>query len=260
MTGTEADSWRRLEDEFALWRDGGRRARFWWRDDDAVAATGQLARLFELTEAAVIPLALAVIPGHLQAGLAPAVRARAHITVLPHGWRHQNHAGPGEKKTEFGGQRPVQELVADCALGWTRIEDAFGELARAHFVPPWNRVDERLIALLPGAGIGGLSRYGPRRAVHPAAGVTEVNCHLDPVDWRGGGGFLGAEAALRPLLEILRKQRRAALEIGEPIGILSHHLVMDDETWAFLAEFTGRLAQSGAAEWRSIDDVMSIEP
>lgn len=254
------DCWRQLDQELARWREADRRLQLWWRDDDAVADSRQLARLLTLTDNVAIPLALAVIPGDLRQSLPPALAGCGHVTVLPHGWRHQNHAPPEHKKAEFGGHRPVYELLADVAIGWSRIEEAFADSARPVFVPPWNRVDERLIELLPRAGIGAISRYGPRRADQPAAGVVEINCHIDPVHWRGGGGFVGVEAALCPLLAILRAQRQAAPGEGEPIGLLTHHLVMDDKVWAFVAEFADLLAQTGAAHWRSIDEITRVAP
>lgn len=260
MSVGEAAAWRALSDELSAWRDCGRSAQFWWRDDDAVADSGELARLLTLTADAAAPLALAVIPGGLHGSLPPALEGYDHVAVLPHGWRHQNHAPAEEKKAEFGSHRPVYELLADVALGWTQVEKTFADRARPNFVPPWNRVDERLIVLLPRAGIGGISRYGQRRAVQPAADVVEVNCHIDPVYWRGGGGFVGVEAALRPLLALLAEQRRRANEEGEPIGLLTHHLVMDDNTWRFIAELVDLLAQSGSARWRSIDEITRVAP
>jgi hypothetical protein len=254
------DWWRQLEQELARWREAGRRLQIWWRDDDAVATTAPLERLIDLTEAAAIPLALAVIPGDLHESLPPALRGRGHVTALPHGWRHENHAPPEDKKAEFGGHRPVHELLADAAMGWNRIEAAFGAAARPIFVPPWNRVDERLIELLPRAGMAGISRYGLRKAAEPAPRVVEVNCHVDPVNWRGGGGFVGLEAALRPVLAILREQRRAPPGAGEPIGLLTHHLVLDEDTWDFVAEFADLLAQSGAVHWRSVDEITRVGP
>ena len=63
-------SWDRLDRELAAWAAEGREATFWWRDDDAVAATPALDRLLRLTESGGVPLALAVIPAPAEPGLA----------------------------------------------------------------------------------------------------------------------------------------------------------------------------------------------
>ena len=53
MTTAAVDSgWAVLEAELDLWQAAGRTASFWWRDDDAVAATPALSRLLALPESA----------------------------------------------------------------------------------------------------------------------------------------------------------------------------------------------------------------
>jgi hypothetical protein len=250
--------WRALSEEMTRWREAGLTAQFWWRDDDAVADTPQLAALLDLAQATHVPLALAVVPGRLQPSLLPALENAELVTILTHGWQHQNHAGAEEKKSEFGGHRPVYELLAEVAMARTRLGDAFGTRARPVFVPPWNRIDERLVDLLPMAGISALSRYGPRRQVRPAADVVEVNCHVDPVGWRVGGGFLGFEASLRPMLSLLQAQRQGQKDRTEAIGLLTHHLVMDTDTWSFATRLIELLSESEAADWRSVDEITRV--
>ena len=52
------------------------------------------------------------------------------------------------------------------------------------------------------------------------------------IDWKGGRGFVGEEAALAALVAALCATPRSAT--GEPVGVLSHHLAMDDGAWDFL--------------------------
>jgi hypothetical protein len=258
VTGRDGEAWRAISDELEQWRSQGRRAQFWWRDDDAIAKTAELSRLITLTRSAEIPLALAVIPGCLDDSLAPMLAGERRITVVPHGWRHENYAGETEKKAEFGDHRPVCELLAEVALGLAQVEESFGEQASAIFVPPWNRLDERLVGLLPRARIVAFSRYGPRQCKTPAPGIVEINCHVDPVHWRGGGGFLGLDGILQPLLSLLRNQRLSNAVACEPIGLLTHHLVMDDETWSFVTDLIDILQLSEAADWRSVDEIIRV--
>ena len=93
-------------------------------------------------------------------------------------------------------------------------------------MPPWNRLDAGLVARLTGCGFIGMSTFGRRAGPEAAPGLAQVNTHLDPIDWRGTRLFVGEMAALARLV--------AVLDADEPIGILSHHLAMDDAGWAFL--------------------------
>ena len=63
-------TWRELEQELEAWARSGRRATFWWRDDDAVEPSPALDRLLELAASGRAPLALAVIPARASSGLA----------------------------------------------------------------------------------------------------------------------------------------------------------------------------------------------
>ncbi|MDZ4135094.1 MAG: glycosyl transferase family 28, partial [Paracoccaceae bacterium] len=73
----------------------GNPARFWLRDDDAVAPTGALDRLLDMTGAQGVPLTLAVIPAPSGAQLAARLAQEAGVIVAVHGWSHQNHAPDG---------------------------------------------------------------------------------------------------------------------------------------------------------------------
>ncbi|HYC14539.1 MAG TPA: hypothetical protein VEC75_09825, partial [Stellaceae bacterium] len=88
-SSSRESDWSDLEAELDRWSGAGRQATFWWRDDDAVAATAALARLLALAEGA--PLALAVVPGNAEPSLAAALAGAPSVRVVQHGWRHLNH-------------------------------------------------------------------------------------------------------------------------------------------------------------------------
>ena len=92
-------AWQSFADELSRWRDCGRVADFWWRDDDATRPSAALTRLTALSVQAQVPLGLAVIPD----GAEPAIfeDLGAGIAVLQHGVDHRNRAAAGEKTTEF---------------------------------------------------------------------------------------------------------------------------------------------------------------
>ena len=89
----------------------------------------------------------------------------------------------------------------------------------------------RLVPALPEIGFAGLSTYGPRQRPEPVRGLRQINTHVDLIDWKGGGGFVGENIALALLIDALAAARTRDATV---VGVLSHHLVMDEGTWDFL--------------------------
>jgi hypothetical protein len=232
-------SWTALEDEVARWRDSGRRVDLWWRDDDAVEATPSLDRLLGLQREAAMPLALAVVPAQARPELAARLADESGVDVLQHGYAHVNHAAAGEKKIELGAERPAMLVLGDLGTGWMALERLFGRRALPILVPPWNRLAPALVPTLPEIGFRGLSSFGARARAQPVRGLIQVNTHVDLIDWKGGRGFVGEDAALAQLLASLTRARTGT---NEPIGMLSHHLAMDEPAWDFLKSFWGRVS------------------
>lgn len=217
-------SWTELETTLDAAARRGETIRLWWRDDDAGRAHPALHRLLDLAERQSTPLALAVVPAWLEPEAQGTIAASARVTVLQHGFAHVNHADEGKKPIELGGRRP-QLIIEELLQGFSILEDAFGAGFLPVLVPPWNRIDAALYPHLATTGFHGLSVSGLRPAMEIAPGVGLVNIHLDPVDWRGARGFLGEEPMLNQLIELLNPD--------EPIGLLSHHLAMDEFGWTF---------------------------
>jgi hypothetical protein len=229
--------WPDLLAEFDRWEEAGKVATLWWRDDDAVAPTARLGRLLSI--ASGVPVSLAVIPADAEQELAQwlthSLRSapKASVAVLQHGWRHLNHSGGG-KKSEFPVGRSRSEVASELAAGRVRLSDLFGTRAQPVLVPPWNRFDDSLLSLLARCGLTGISRARARSASSRALGIVEVNTQVDLVAWRGSRGFIGEDAALGGLVEHLRARRLRVVCADEPTGILTHHLVQDEATDAFL--------------------------
>ena len=255
VTASGPATWADLDRELDAWRVLGRAAPLWWRDDDAIAATPALARLQTVSGEGGVPVCLAVIPAAMTDDLAPALAA--HVTVVPHGFAHRNHAGPGARKAEFGADRPLSVMAAEVAAGWQRIRDRFAARARPVFVPPWNRVTEALLPHLRQAGLTGLSAKGPR-AIPSVTGITVRDVAVDIIDWRGGRGFLGTGAVLGQIVEGLQARRLGEGDADHgPLGILTHHLVHDDAAWDFLVALCRHLDRSGAVRWQDVDAVFT---
>lgn len=244
--------WAALDAALAQLAEAGTPVTFWWRDDDAVAHTPQLNRLLALVRRLKAPLALAVIPGSLQGSLAGRLAEEALAAVLVHGLSHANHAPPGEKKAEFGPHRSLSQLAGDAAQGLGWIRAAFADRAMPVFVPPWNRIAPELPALLPGLGFTGLSTFGERRTSVP--GLAHVNTHIDPIDWRHGRGLRPHEALVAEVARIVQASAGGANRAG-PIGLLTHHLVHDEATWAFCEELLGRLAAHSSVRFHTAETV-----
>lgn len=249
-------SWQALADEAARWRDAGRSAELWWRDDDASDVGPSLDRLVDLVRDSQMPLALAVVPAQATAALAARVANEPGIDVLQHGYAHANHAVAPEKNVELGVQRPAMMTLGELATGWMALERLFGARALAVMVPPWNRIAPVLVPTLPEIGYRGLSTFGPRPRVHPVRGLLQVNTHVDLIDWKGGRTFAGEETVLASLVTALARARGGE---GEPVGILSHHLAMDAGAWDFLSLLWERMRKLENIRVRSARELFAPE-
>jgi hypothetical protein len=149
---TAAD-WPELIAELEHWGEAGRIAPLWWRDDDAVAPTPELAALLRIAGGA--PVALAVIPALVTAALAIFLRDAPAFMVLQHGWSHANRAIEG-RKSEYPSGLPAAVAAAEIAAGHDRLVTLFGPRALPVFVPPWNRIAPKLLAVLAEGGIAAL--------------------------------------------------------------------------------------------------------
>jgi hypothetical protein len=255
-----AAGWSDLVGELDRWQCADRVATLWWRDDDAISASARLDRL--LLIAGPIPVALAVIPDLAGQDLAawlsrrPRPTRRANIAVLQHGWRHLSRS-TGGKKTEFPAERARDQVSSDLAAGRARLAALFGYRALPVLVPPWNRFDASLLSLLRGCGLFAISRINPRKALRPACGIVEVNVHVDLVAWAGGRGFIGEERALGMLVEHLRARRLGVVCADEPTGILTHHLVQDEATDAFLDRLVAVTGAHAGTRWLDAREVFA---
>lgn len=239
--------WQPLRDELAHWRDAGLTAALWLRDDDAIEPTPALDRLTGLACDFDVPVALAIIPARTGPALADRLAGEELIHPVIHGWSHANHAPPSEKKQELGGHRPRAAVLGELANGLARLRALHGDRLTAMLVPPWNRIDPSLLDDLPALGFIGLSAFGHKLRSLP--GLAVVNTHIDIVDSRAGNRSRDHGVLISGLTGELAAARAAGR--GEPVGVLSHHLVSDDDAFRFLADLFAVAAQSGAVQWRT---------
>jgi peptidoglycan/xylan/chitin deacetylase (PgdA/CDA1 family) len=237
--------WAGLIGELDCWRDAGRTATFWWRDDDAGADDDRLAGFLEQRRRLDVPLALAVVPAWLAPPTTRRILADAGVSVLQHGWGHRNNASDGTKKTEL-----VDNLISlsdDLMQGRKILEAAFQGRFRKVMVPPWNRIGAAARSRLATLGYVGLSCHGPRPAADQD-GLHIVNVHIDIMDWKNRA-FAGDGAALAQAIDHLSARRAGRADAGEPTGLMTHHRDHDDAATAFLDRFVTAVRDHGGARW-----------
>ncbi len=235
----------RLNHELAIWRRAWRVPVLWWRDDDAREPTWQLDKLLSVRRS--IPLTLAVIPDVDLHPLASRLSVETGIDVAQHGVDHANKLPEGGPRSEFAEGASQNDINAAVAAGRARLMAAgFSPLL---FVPPWNEPGDRQIEAVVAAryqtysiGVNGKARDG----------LKHVGAQVDILRWKGKPHFKGR----RRVFDALRKQleaRRLAGAFEEPIGLLTHHLVHDDQAWQFLDWFGDY--STGRFDWRSLAEL-----
>lgn len=204
----------------------GQRASFWWRDDDAALWAPSLQRMVDLTVQFKAPMILAVIPGRMAAELPDRLAAYPNIAVAAHGWMHLDHAPPGDPQQELGDDRPIDLVLEELRRSHRQSSQAFGPQYLSMLVPPWNRISERIADRLAEIGFESLSGAAPSGKV---SGISVLNTHLDVIDWRG-------PPHCKRYWQLSARLAHHASS-GGPVGLLTHHLVMDDHAWFFLERF-----------------------
>ncbi|CUH50097.1 polysaccharide deacetylase family protein [Ruegeria atlantica] len=241
--------WRSLTDELDIWRQQGLALPLWWRDDDAVSTTPQLDRLTAMSDHLGVPVHLAIIPRDAQDLLIEYVTSHPNLIPVVHGWAHQNHAPPDEKKSEFPLHRPMDDITGDIGSGISRLRTLFADRLCPMFVPPWNRIASEVVQELPAAGYRILSTATPRSSPQAAPGLAQINTHLDPIDWRGSRGLADPDMLIAKTTQLLQDRREGRADNAEPFGILTHHLVHDEDIWAFTHDLLHRLLNGPGFVW-----------
>jgi hypothetical protein len=226
---------------------------FWWRDDDAIDASPSLETLLALAQKHDVPLAIAVVPKQATVALATRLADEPNVSVFQHGWRHRNHAPDGEKQVELGDHRPVDVVLDELQLGFSRMVELFSARFLPVLVPPWNRIADDVSERSRDIGLIGLSTFGEP----PPGDPHWINTHLDIFEWRPVRrplSFSEAYAVLRVEVE-----RRLAGD-PQPVGIMTHHLVHEEASWAFLDDLFDLTAKHRAVAWPSHAPLFDLRP
>ncbi len=241
--------WDDLAREIDRWNKNGLSVEFWWRDDDAVEETKALQELIAFD----VPLALAIIPMKMRENLKGILSNRRNVSVLQHGIRHENLAGPSQKKSEFPPSRSMEDAIEGLVAGRIILSQAFPDRFLPVFVPPWNRLSPALESKLGELSYRGLSLYGPNPKIgrDQQSNLMKINTHVDVIEWKATRSFIGTPRALYLIVRHLRAKREGRADPREPTGLLTHHLVHDLPTWRFLESFVLWSAKRGDVVWKS---------
>lgn len=246
---TDAEAWQALAVELDHWGQRGRRVVFWLRDDDAVEPSVALDRLLDLTGRFDIPVTLAVIPEKTGTALARRLDESPQASVALHGWSHTNHAPEGQKKQELGLFRSIEVVMEELRAGADKLSRLHGGRFVPMLVPPWNRIDDMLVAQLEAIGVHALSVFGPEQ---PGA-VPEINTHVDVIDWKVTRGGRQDSILIGEILERLARMERA----DATVGILTHHLDHDAQVWRFLEQLFVLTSRHPACHWAPVSELMA---
>lgn len=224
---------------------GEKPVRFWLRDDDAVMPGEPLDRLLALGETYAIPLTLAVIPAMTGTELRQRLSTARQVSVAVHGWSHHNHAPASEKKQELGPHRPQSELIEQLRQGFDQLSKDYGEQFLPVLVPPWNRISSELVPALDGIGFQALSTFSDQQY----ASIPMINTQVDIIDWKHTRGG-------RPSQELVSEMVTQLKQPQSPVGLLTHHLVHDEQAWQFLEQLFAATSAHPAVRWIAASELL----
>jgi len=231
----------------------GRTADFWWRDDDATEPTAPVQRLLALRRSVGIPLALSVIPATATGELRTLIQAQhapRALSVLQHGYSHQNHAKYRRHMTELGTDRSLATICDELAAGQQLLQHWPGW--QPVLVPPFSHIAPRLTRRLAALGYTGLSIFGGRRDMPDLPGISRANIHIDILAWDAPEPrFVGAELSLTAAIAHLCAKRQGRADPGEATGFMTHCWAHNQAAWDFCTEFLTRTNAHAAAQWVS---------
>lgn len=250
-----------LSQELDAWKSAGLTATLWWRDDDATQPCVELDRLIALSDKHGVPCGLAAVPQGAGEPLRKAVSGSGHLWVLQHGYAHINHAPSGSGAWELGLHRPKSAVLEDLRNGMLKLTQLFKERFVPVIVPPWNKIDPELLFYLPVIGYRGLSSSYKKERPEPPSDLRVVDAHCDVLHWeKKVARFAGADGCVTDLVEHLKDKRTGQADATEPTGVLTHHLEMDTEAWAFMEEVFALTTAHPAVKWMSPTDIWPLLP
>lgn len=157
-------------------------------------------------------------------------QASPYLQVVAHGFSHKNYQKEG-KNSEYGSDRDFEEVRKELVEGNRILREKFENYFPC-FVPPWNRIEEAFVDLLPSCGYKMLSRDEKGEA---ASSLPEFSVSID-LHTRKDGVKLSAKEIFR---DLARRQ-----EAGhDSVGVMLHHCKMNEEDFTILDELLKELSK-----------------
>ncbi len=236
--------WSAIDEELDHWQQP---INLWWRDDDAIEPNSQLDQLVDLSQEFNIDLFLAVIPGKMQTSLADWLMQQPRCWVLQHGIGHENHAQADQRKIELGGSLDTRLICQQLVAEKSRLAETFTSRFLPVLVPPWNRIEARVVDALPDKAYQRLSILG---AANQQSKLAELNVHIDIINWQQRK-FKGTEHILDDFLREIRSRRLNPSRQQEPIGLMTHHWIHDAKTNSALRDLFIASTERAKINWLS---------
>ncbi len=240
-----------IKKELSLWQQNGQQCHFWWRDDDATQDTPALQKLIDLHQQTKIPVALSVIPKFAHVTLLQQIKNLPQISILQHGWQHRNYELPEQPFSEFGSSRDSEIIRQELRTGRNLLKAMFAKQFVTGFVAPWNNLAAKH---WPEFDQYDLVSFHDGAANQMPSKFKQLNVHIDILRWRKYPKFRGTTRTIKAILKQL-KQRRTDQQFDKPIGIMSHHLVMDNASWQFLTKLLNFLRQESVVQFLDIQSL-----
>src|SRR5678815_2575459 len=209
---------------------------FFFRDDDAGREDARLFELLDLFAEYNVPIDLAVIPKSISRQNAASLRKRLekspeHVSAHQHGYAHVNHEETG-RKCEFGESRSSVMQRADIAAGKALLNDLLGPVTDSIFTPPWNRCTAATATCLQQEGFTVLSRDITATRFN-TSGLMELPVSID---------WFGHRRNVRMTLNEIGDSLRTAVSSQQPVGVMLHHALINDEERERIGELLNLLS------------------
>jgi hypothetical protein len=235
--------------------DAGLPVTFWWRDDDLVASSDEFSRVTQLSRrTGILPL-ISVIPAEADPGLGCLAAEFPDIVFCQHGYAHLNHQVGDEPKSEFGEARGGAAVRADLAAGRERMELIFQGRHAPVFVPPWNRFSPEYAAILVDEMFSGFSGYHGEPAKPKHEKLRCVDVDIDVLNWNEPRAVIDIDKLITRLTGTIS----SADARTEPFGILTHHRVINPQSWEAIEVVLSLVTAVPGAKWLSPRELFSLE-
>lgn len=253
---TDADPFSPLLDELNKWSSTGRICKFWWRDDDLQRVTPALEMLSNLSHEFSAPVLVAVIPGNADVNLAKETADMSTLVFCQHGFMHINHESNTSLKSEFGASRHIKDIELDLINGKNRMKELFRGRFFEVFVPPWNTISNEAIPLLKYLDYIGISLFAEMESDNKTP-LTITNTHIDIANWSTAPKVkcYPTPILISQLVNRLKFQRLKFDTDTDPVGILTHHKAMHEDSFSFMRQLLTATQSYDFVKWLSPQEI-----